>query len=204
MIPRDDYYSEASQPSPIRFVNYNPKTKKFESHWWKCKDFMNDVVIHYRLGKAFSMYGFENEHVNIDADGGYLKYKNAPDHFADTVNNLIAPFLKKLGLPVVTVTDDTVHIPEAFWRNTYLISMVTSLIRTGAYPTKPANLAAAFALESTLYDLSPLRVQNFWKKHKDTLEKEVFVNYSYRASSLPSNTNIYHNAGHKTISDSLN
>ena len=54
-------YCEIGQSNPLRWQNLKKLTgDEYEptTHWWKCKDFMNEVVSSRYTKQTYSIYGF--------------------------------------------------------------------------------------------------------------------------------------------------
>jgi len=131
-------YSEIGQTNLLRWQNLKlvgPDTYEPVSMWWKCKDFMNEVVTSYHLGRDFSIYGFKvvhNKFFNKEDKGIPLRLKGVCPGFLgnmEVVNN----YLLEEGYPEVRVVslgeEMFIHIPEEYLANTLFMSQVTLFIR---------------------------------------------------------------------------
>lgn len=133
-------YSEISQSNPLRWMNLkwiDENTLEPVSHWWKCKDFMNEVVTSFTTKRDFYIYGFSVEHNKFFNE--YSKYglpillKNTLEGFEHNLLNVINPFLYSQGMPVIPVKDldkyKIIVIPTEYLENTFFMSQVTLFIR---------------------------------------------------------------------------
>lgn len=131
-------YSEISQQNPIRWMNIRPvdsDTYEPVSHWWKCKDFMNEVVTSYHLRKKFSIYGFTVDPETFFSDDQkelYFLVKNITPAWEENML-VVNDFLLSEGFPAVQYKKLEEYywlcIPEIYLYNTFFISAVTLLIR---------------------------------------------------------------------------
>lgn len=200
-------YSEVSQVNPLRWRLCLRDGDKLipQSNWWKCKDFLNDVVIYLRTGHVFSVYSFNNEQ-KINEEGGYMALKNVHESFEKNLPVLNGYLLSKgfpgLSLVPCKATDETTHvvlIPTVYWQNTFYISYITALIRS-----------CCFKEESTIEKLVEHEhyLQGGWfkkldkmfeTKYTEEMNKHIFINYQYSGKNKDfSNTYSIHNAGMQT------
>jgi hypothetical protein len=209
-IPQGSY-AEVPQQSPMRWVNLTLTDDgylKGLSRWWKCKDFMNDVVIKTMLGKSFPMYGFDNsvfsaQHCN------YVGVKNVGDFFVEWVTGFVNPWLLSKGLPEVSINpaegcdvEWVLGIPIDYFQNTFFISSLTSIIRAGTYG-KVDHFRTALEKEPTLRDeyLDSV-LEWFCLDRAEFCDSLVFVNFQYNKNMLPSSDYVFHNAGLQSWIDS--
>lgn len=141
-------YAEIPQTNPLRWQNLkrvdtgasSPVTYEPVTHWWKCKDFMNEVVASRYTGKTYSIYGFQvDPKTFFNPKDKYLPIllKNVAkgwDHNITVVNNE----LQVQGMPPIewdvgpSELDDTyrfIQIPLEYLDNSLFMSVVTLYIR---------------------------------------------------------------------------
>ena len=200
IIPKQSFL-EVGQKALLRWALCYKNGDVFEGQhgWWKCKDFLNDVVVYLRTGKEFGIYGFNNK-AQINEEGGYLALKNVPAFFEDNLL-LLNEQLLSMGLEPIECfagageVEKVVLVPSFYWTNTFFISMITSLIRSCVYK-KASTFAECVAEEPTLqgYDTKMwglLQPENF-----DKMNELMFLNYQYDGTKLDScDTYLIHNAG---------
>ena len=198
-------YVEVGQVNPLRwrlcFKNGDKLTP--QSNWWKCKDFMNDVVIYLRTGKVFSVYSFHNEQ-KINEEGGYMALKNVHQDFEWNLP-ILNKYLESKGFPGLSLVphqaeDDTTHvvlIPTIYWQNTFYISYITALIRSCCFG-KCATIEELASKEEYLQHLWFEQLDNmFDKKLTAKMNELIYINYQYDGKKLDNTYNI-HNAGMQT------
>jgi hypothetical protein len=143
-------YSEIGQPNPIRWMNLKligPDTYEPVSEWWKCKDFMNEVVTSYTLGRDFSIYGFEVTHntfFNMEDTTLPLLLKNVSKSFLVNMG-VVNDHLLNEGYPAVEVYQHDmgafIKIPLEYLANTLFMSQVTLFIRLANTEGEHSSLA---------------------------------------------------------------
>jgi len=142
-------YNEIGQSNPLRWQNLKlvgPDTYEPVSRWWKCKDFMNEVVTSFHTGRNFSIYSFQVTHstfFNKEDTCLPLRLKRVAKSFL--VNMEVAnEHLLNEGFPAVeygSINDGQVfiRIPLEYLCNTLFMSQVTLFIRLAntekEYPT---------------------------------------------------------------------
>lgn len=131
-------YGEIGQSNPIRWMNLKPVDKDtYEpvSHWWMCKDFMNDAITSYWIKQPFKIYGFSVDPATFYAEGQtemFLLLKNilpAWEHNMKVVNKK----LKSMRFPLIKweKMDDYyfITLPHKYLENTLNMSTITLWIR---------------------------------------------------------------------------
>lgn len=131
-------YCEISQSNPIRWQNLKPISDGvYEpvSHWWKCKDFMNEVVTARSLGNTYAIYGFKCDPKEFFAPEQttlplYIKHITAQwEENMQVVNE----YVLSQGFPAVPYVKYeegyVVDIPSEYLHNTLFISIITLFIR---------------------------------------------------------------------------
>ena len=199
IIPHQSF-SEIGQKAPLRWALCYKDGDTFQGQhgWWKCKDFLNDVVVYLQTGKEFGIYGFNNV-AKINEEGGYLALKHVPVFFEDNLL-LLNEQLLSMGLEPIECfagegeVDKVVLVPTFYWTNTFFISMITSLIRSCVYK-KAETFSQCVAEEETLsgfYDkmMGLLTFNNF-----DKMNELMFLNYQYSSATPDCSTYNIHNAG---------
>jgi len=132
-------YSEIGQSNPLRWQNLKlvgSDTYEPVSKWWKCKDFMNEVVTSFHLGRDFSIYGFEvthNKFFNKEDNALPLRLKGIAQGFLMNME-VVNEHLLNEGYPSITYTpiEDGqvfIRIPLEYLCNTLFMSQVTLFIR---------------------------------------------------------------------------
>jgi len=146
-------YAEIGQTNPLRWQNLKlvgPDTYEPVSKWWKCKDFMNEVVTSFHLGRDFSIYGFQvthSEFFNKEDTTLPLLLKNVSKSFLVNMG-VVNEHLLHEGYPAVEVYQHEVgafiKIPLEYLANTLFMSQVTLFIRLanteGEYDSIPNML----------------------------------------------------------------
>jgi len=132
-------YAEIGQTNPLRWMNLKligPDTYEPVSKWWMCKDFMNEVVTSYTLGRDFSIYGFQVTHntfFNKEDTTLPLLLKNVSKSFLVNME-VVNEHLLNEGYPEVEFRElhtkqVFLQIPLEYLANTLLMSQVTLFIR---------------------------------------------------------------------------
>jgi len=151
-------YSEVGQTNKLRFVclhRAEDGTFSEQSLEFKCKDFFNEIVAKYH-GHLLGCWGFEAESIQVNEEGVWVELRNIDDvevykQNIGSINKLIATD----GLPTLELLpykDGFVCLlPRQFFDNTYLISLLTYLMRVAnvsevvkdptwkEHPTKPID-----------------------------------------------------------------
>jgi len=131
-------YAEIGQTNPLRWMNLKlvgPDTYEPVSKWWKCKDFMNEVVTSFHLGRDFSIYGFQVNHSTFFNKEGTclpLLLKGVSKSFLVNME-VVNEHLLHEGYPAVDIYQHDVgafiKIPLEYLANTLFMSQVTLFIR---------------------------------------------------------------------------
>lgn len=203
-------FAEVPQTAPLRWALGYINGDVFEGQhgWWKCKDFLNDVVIYLKTGKNFDMYGFNNK-AKLNEEGGYLALKNVPDFFGDNLTLLNKHLLNKGFAPIdyVDVDDKVVDgyilIPSMYWENTFLISVITSYIRACVY-SKCSSWEECVKNESTLTGFYSKVEEQLTLDNLPILNKTLYLNYQYNGTMPINDTYAVHNAGLQSWLNSWN
>lgn len=202
-IPKGGY-SEVSQTAPLRWVMMHEQdgTLTAQHTWWKCKDFLNDVVVFLRTGQQFGIYGFNNT-AKINDAGGYLALKHVPPFFAKTLK-LLNEYLGSKKLPKIMPVDTdkaqdvewVLLVPSFYWTSTFAISLITSLIRACVYADE-STFKKCVAHESTLEGYFDRTMALFVPENFTKIEQLIYLNYQYSFKKPPasSSTHIIHDAG---------
>jgi hypothetical protein len=146
-------YAEIGQTNPLRWQNLKlvgPDTYEPVSKWWKCKDFMNEVVTSFHLERSFSIYGFQVTHntfFNKEDTTLPLLLKNVSKSFLVNMG-VVNEHLLHEGYPAVEVYQHEVgafiKVPLEYLANTLFMSQVTLFIRLanteGEYDSIPNML----------------------------------------------------------------
>lgn len=139
-------YAEEGQINPLKWkcLYREPGTNNFKdtSGWWICKDFLNDCVAYYAIGYKFGVYGWGNA-IQKNDEGMYLLLKNVKDRdlFLQNLEVINKRMNEDLGvvlaaMPLEPVDQLIILIPTELFKNTYLISEITLLIRLSNYGKK--------------------------------------------------------------------
>lgn len=133
-------YCEIGQTNPLRWQNLKPVSEGVYaavSHKWKCKDFMNEVVVSYHTQRDFSIYGFQVKHAEFFAE----EQNDLPIllHFVQDAweenMEVVNDHLLEQGFPAVEWVpgpekgQKIVTIPSIYLMNTLFMSQVTLFIR---------------------------------------------------------------------------
>lgn len=130
-------YGEVAQPNPIRWriLLRNGDNMTDQSGKFKCKDFFNDVLAYYHTKTSFNMYSFENN-VEFNTEGLYVlltEIEDNPRFIKNICDGINQRLQKELGVQLSLFEQKKgsiiLLIPHALFKNTYLISLVTLLIR---------------------------------------------------------------------------
>jgi hypothetical protein len=193
-------YSEIDQKAPLRWaLTYRDGDTFTGQHgWWKCKDFLNDVVVYLQTGKEFEIYGFKNK-AKLNDDGGYMALKNVPAFFEHNLA-LLNEFLIERGFPPLDyLREGDSHIlliPTEYWTNTFFISVITSLIRACVYQ-QCETFEHCMVNEPTLKGFSSKMLEQFKLENVEKFNNLLFLSHQYNNSNHPPSysTHVYHNAG---------
>lgn len=199
-------YNEMGQISPMRWVNLYREEDKLTavSHWWKCKDFMNDVVIGITLKKYFHVYGFKNQ-IPYNEKGLYLGIKNIEVAAFKKRLAVVNAYLTGKGFPkILWITHDkgggvqaVLFIPMAYWKNTFSISFITSLIRSCSFEID--SITDVPNVEETLTSYWQKADALFVPEEIKKMNELVFKNYQYsKENHEMCGTSTMHNAGLQT------
>jgi hypothetical protein len=199
-------YSEVSQENPLRWrlCLLKDGTLIPQSSWWKCKDFLNDVVIYLRTGKVFSVYSFHNEQ-KINDEGGYMALKAVHASF-DKNLPILNKYLTSKGFPALSLvdhdkgegTEKVVLIPTIYWQNTFYISYITALIRSCCFTECKTIEELAEQEEKTEGDWFKKIDSLFNTKLTLKMNELVYLNYQYSSKTGYDKTYAIHNAGMQT------
>lgn len=141
-------YSEIGQTNPLRWMNIKQVDKDtYEpvTHWWKCKDFMNEVVTAGFTNKTYSIYGFTVDPAKFFDVTKRLTFllKNVGKEFEHNMQAVNA-YLTTQGCPAVPFSKFesyyVVELPKDYQQNTLFISQVTLFIRLASCDVKCATM----------------------------------------------------------------
>lgn len=143
-------YAEIGQTNPLRWMNLKlvgPDTYEPVSKWWMCKDFMNEVVTSYTLGRDFQIYGFEvvnSKFFNKEDVCLPLLLKGVSKSFLVNME-VVNEHLLHEGYPEVGVYQHDmgafIKIPLEYLANTLFMSQVTLFIRLANTEGEHSSLA---------------------------------------------------------------
>lgn len=202
----NSHYTEVSQKSPIRWrLLYQDSPDSFvtQSSWFKCKDYMNDVVVALQAKKYFSVYGFSNKDVKSNDTGIFVEIKDFGSLFEEnlgTINKIIAD---KWNFPPVTIeyTVDknlVLLFPSFYWTNTLYVSLIFSLIRCAAYNIKISSFDDMTNVETTLKKAYLDSLEELLRSYKkEELDKFIVVT-GHKISLERDDIYSIHNAGWMT------
>jgi hypothetical protein len=131
-------YAEIGQTNPLRWMNLKPvseDTYEPVSHWWMCKDFMNDAITAKWLKKKFSIYSFVCDPASFYSDEQKTMPMLLKGVLPAFMSNLtvVNQYLKKIKFPTIKASsyEDMVFIelPEKYLDNTLFMSTITLYIR---------------------------------------------------------------------------
>jgi hypothetical protein len=136
-------YSEVPQVNNLRWKTLHKKGNvlKDTCHWVKCKDFFNDSLAFNKNGVEFFMYSFQNN-TPMNKEGMYfllthLVEKSLFLHNLSVLNqqlNLdVEATIKTVDVVGLTKNDIVLLTPPEVWKNTYILSLTTLLIRLCNY-----------------------------------------------------------------------
>jgi hypothetical protein len=143
------FYSEAPQDNPLRWQLlyregdvFTPQTKQF-----RCKDYLNDVASKY-AGTEVIAYGMNTNIMTLNPEGTWLRLFNIYDKevFMANINTCINKENPEYPLTMEAV-DDTIlmFVPRYYYNQTYLISLVTYVIRISNRKTKFRSFTSAMS-----------------------------------------------------------
>ncbi len=144
-------YNEMTQINPIQWEmlyrdgdGFIPQTAKF-----KCKDFLNDVVAKYH-GVDLDVYRMAFKPMEFNDEGLWLRLHNIQDFptFSKNIANLINNNVPTERAVVIEPLDSTTvlaFIPRYYFNQTYLISVVSYLIRVSNYKVVFNNVEEFFS-----------------------------------------------------------
>jgi len=101
---------------------------------FRCKDFLNEVVVSYNTGKDFSIFGFKtlNKEMGLREDMEHLPLflTHVSKYWYDNCVSVLNPYLKDVGFPSLDVdTGGMVFIPLKYLESTFYISIISLLLR---------------------------------------------------------------------------
>ena len=132
-------YCEIGQTNPIRWQNLKPVSEgvyEAVSHKWKCKDFLNEVVVSWHTGRDFSIYGFQVNHKDFfspDQDNLPILLHHLKDGWEENMM-VVNDYLLDQGFPPVEWESYdgnkvVITLPTIYLMNTLFMSQVTLFIR---------------------------------------------------------------------------
>lgn len=202
-------YSEVPQVAPLRWAvcHLDGKTLTGQHTWWKCKDFLNDSVVYLQTGKEFGIYGYQNK-LKINDEGGYVALKNVPAFFDDNIA-VLNKWLAKRGFAELSLhehdkgcgVERVILIPTPYWKNTFLISIITSLIRACVFEPE-TTVEAMMKRESTFNGYETKVLPLFVPENVDKMNHLLYLNYQYFGKDNLKDTYSIHNAGMQTWANS--
>lgn len=157
-FPVNTSYCEIPQTNPLRWriMFREGDTLTSQSGLIKCKDFFNDVVAWNKAQAVFSIYNFNNK-VKFNEEGLYFHLTNIADNkrFIQNIEKAINPKLVEGSGLAITCYDQApgevvICIPMAAWESTYIISLLTMLIRVCNYAPAFEDWNSLFAKDSPL------------------------------------------------------
>ena len=132
-------YAEMGQSNPIQWMNLKlvgPDTYEPVSKWWRCKDFMNEVVVAFHLERNFSIYGFQVTHSEFFSKGAIslpIFLKGLSESFLVNMEVVNEHLLHEGYLEVPLEPQENgnvlVLLPLEYLCNTLFMSHVTLYIR---------------------------------------------------------------------------
>lgn len=148
IINQDEWrgkYSEMSQSNPMEWMNVKLVENTIDtfepvSHWWVCKDFMNEAITAKHTGKTYSIYGFicnPSKFYAPNQQEMYIVIKNVTDSWFGHMEDVVNPYLLEAGFPAIEYESLTIDkeaqvlltIPDVYLHNTLFISQVLLFIR---------------------------------------------------------------------------
>ena len=136
------YYSEEGQTNPIKWCLLQKQTNtdfKMVSDWFKCKDFLNDVVVAYKKKQFFTIYAFTAPKECFPRTTGkfYIGVSKTTTNFQHNLTILNEWLPEKITL---FNTEDKksfiLGVGKYYFQNTYRISMLSLAIRICNYEVK--------------------------------------------------------------------
>lgn len=138
-------YSEIGQTNPLRWMNLKPSSDpafqwEAVSHWWKCKDFMNDAVTSWWLKKDYKIYGFVCNYETFfakDQQEFYFLLKNLMPGWQENMQ-LVNAALEQWDMPPLTWEmcgkvgegeGAVLTLPRAYLENTLCMSTACLYVR---------------------------------------------------------------------------
>lgn len=143
-LTNDKTYNEVGQVNPIRWKTlYREDDITFtdQSGWIKCKDFFNDTVAFFKVGSKFSIYGYQND-IKKNEEGVYFLLKEIQDmdSFLSGINVLNVRLFSDLKCELAYWPQEKgqclLLLPTPVWDSTYVLSLVTMLVRCCNYGYK--------------------------------------------------------------------
>lgn len=146
-LTNNSTYSEVGQKNPLRwktlFLEKDGVTFTDQSGWIKCKDFFNDTLAFFKAGTKFSIYSYKND-VKKNEEGVYFLLKEVKDRDTTFMENMAVMntrLMQDLGCevsvwPLEDKSQCIVLLPNPIWDSTYVLSLVTMLIRCCNYGYK--------------------------------------------------------------------
>lgn len=130
-------YCEIGQENPLRWMNIkrvDKDTYEPVSHWWRCKDFMNEVVTSGFTGKTYNIYGFTVDPAKFFDSSKTLTFllKNVGKAFEHNLQ-IVNDYLVTQGMATLSTKKHedfyVVALPKVYQENTLFMSQITLFIR---------------------------------------------------------------------------
>lgn len=191
------HYSEAPQANPLRWQVFHREEDVFtpQTGRFMCKDYLNDVVARYYDTRVIA-YGLDNNTMKLNDDGVWLRLYNVK-HPEVLMHNIACCINEENPDHPLTMemVDDTmlVFVPRYYFKQTYLISLVSYIIRisngdkkfkglTDALTSKNAQADRAISGNGIKLALAwrfsvPEEYQKYWSYYSKTYNSEL-NNYS--------------------------
>lgn len=141
-------YAEISQHTDVKFATVGQGEDGLEQvhAWFKCKDFLNEVVVGMRTDTSHGIYGFKYDHTNPKhksiLDGTHLlMHSDKIDDIIWGIENVLNPVEETGDHQITTyekLSDKVIYVQgdEAWWKETYLISAFSLILRAFWYRDK--------------------------------------------------------------------
>lgn len=198
-------YSEVPQYNPLRWKIMSKQDDTFvdQTGWIKCKDFFNDLVAK-EYGVEFPIYGFNNADIKKDAEGYYflLNFIENKERFLANIKVVNKRLKEDTGVVLSTFDVDepeqvVLLLPNELWANTWMVSLVTYLIRCSNYEyafkdwndiwsSKSPCKTMESALNHTAQDIAakigfkvPEKYKDFWWFNNDRYNSKTYKVTSY-------------------------
>ena len=207
-----DPYSEISQDNPLRWYllkQTGPESFKRVSSRWKCKDFMNEVVVCWHTKKEFTIYNFSTKNDMLNRESELLpllcellfSYEVFENNLAVINEYLIEQELDPVYVQEWKPGFAFIGLPLDSLRSTYHMSLYTLLVRAAHIEAKVDTFADLYkkGYPQDVKLLNTLKTKVPREMPEEQQQYIVYCNNNYAikrdATEVTLGTSMIHNCG---------